>query len=216
MNKTKKQQGFTIIELLIATAVFSTVLLIAATGIVHIGKLFQKGITSSLTQEVARNTMDEIKNDFEYSGGDFRRLAPNGANQGFCIGSRLYSYRLNNKIDGAAVRRTMVVRDFANCDMSPIAAPDDVIAGTGRDPITGSVINVSDQMREFLGQNMRLYSFSVDETPTGSPEPTGLQIAIDVVSGDDDLISAGRCSGGAGSQYCANSPLVTYAVKRLR
>ena len=216
MIKNGTQKGFTVIELLIATSVFSTVLLIAATGIVHVGRLFQRGITGSLTQEVARSTIDFIKDDFELSGGYFKRLPPYGANEGFCIGSRLYSYQVGLKIGSNGVGRAMVVRDFPSCDLSTVVHPDDIVTGIGYDLATGTNTDVSGNMREFLGPNMRLNSFSVTPSPAASPKPTGLTISIDVISGDDDLIASGLCRGGPGSEYCSNAPLLTYAVRRLR
>ena len=193
MRKIYHQKGFTVIELLIATSVFSTVLLIAASGIVHVGRLFQRGITGSLTQEVSRSTIDFIKDDFELSGGYFKRLPPYGVNEGFCIGSRLYSYQVGLRIGSDGVGRAMVVRDFPNCDISTVVHPDDIVTGIGYDLATATDTNVSGQMREFLGPNMRLNSFSVTPSPAASAKPTGLTISIDVISGDNDLIAGGLC-----------------------
>lgn len=218
MIRNDSNKGFTVVELLIATAVFSTVLLIAASGIVHIGRLFQRGITSSLTQEVSRTTMDFIKNDFELSGGYFRQLPAFAGNEGFCIGSRLYSYKVGVMTGSDGTGRAMVVRDYPSCDVSPVVHPDDLATGFGYDPVTATDIDVSNSMREFLGPNMRLNSFSVTPTPALSPKPTGLTISIDVISGDPALSTGvgGLCVGGPGSEYCSNSPLLTYAVRRLR
>ena len=215
MSKKINSKGFTIIELLIATAVFSTVLLIAASGIVHVGRMFQRGITSSLTQEVSRTTLDFIRDDFELSGGYFRQLPAFGANEGFCIGSRLYSYQVGLKTESDGTGRAMVVRDFPGCDVSPVVHPDDIVTGFGYNLATGIDEDVSGSMREFMGPNMRLNSFSATPTPAG-PKPTGLRISIDVISGDLDLSPSGVCVGGAGSEYCSNSPLLTYAVRRIR
>ena len=92
--------GFTIIELMIATLVFSTVLLLCATGLISIGRMYQKGNTSRAVQETARSTVDIIKNDFELSGGTYKPFAFNsgaGSANAFCIGDNLYAYQLNRK-----------------------------------------------------------------------------------------------------------------------
>lgn len=209
MRKVNTQKGFTIVELLIATSVFSTVLLISASGILHVGKMFHKGITSGLTQEVARSTIDDIKNDFELSGGYFVRVGNNGPNSGFCIGSRLYSYQLNNRIELNGTGHALVVRDFPNCDITIGVVADDL------DSVTGSP-DPSRPWREFLGPNMRLSSFTVTESPLASIRPTGLSVSLNVIAGEVDLSPTGVCIGGAGSQFCASSSLTTYAVRRLR
>lgn len=215
MKYLNNQQGFTVIELLVATAVFSTVLLVAASGVVYVGRLYNKGITSGLTQEVARTTIDEIAEDFELSGGYFRRLPDSLAgDKGFCIGGNLYSYRLSpHKIALDGSGNAFVVRKLDNCDILPLAivGPDNLATGMNA---TGAA-NVRNEWREFLGANMRLNTLTLTESP-GPVRPTSLAIQIDVITGEDDLISSGLCKTGAGSQFCANSPLFTYAVRRIR
>lgn len=71
MPKNKKkiriQRGFTIIELMISTVVFSLVLLAASAAIIQIGKKYYKGITNARTQEVARSTVDEIAQSLQFT-----------------------------------------------------------------------------------------------------------------------------------------------------
>jgi prepilin-type N-terminal cleavage/methylation domain-containing protein len=205
MNKHINHKGFTIVELLIATSVFSTVLLISAAGILHVGKLFHKGITSGLTQEVARNTIDDIRSDFSLSGGYFAPAANNGPNMGFCIGSHLYSYQINRRIELNGTGHALVVREYPNCDTTPGVVADDLDGPP----------NATYPWREFLGPNMRLNSFSVSPSPT-PVKPTGLTISINVISGEADLSPTGVCTGGPGSQFCSSSPLTVHAVRRLR
>jgi prepilin-type N-terminal cleavage/methylation domain-containing protein len=45
-RRTSNRSGFTIIELMIATAVFSVVLLLCATALVTIGNMYRRGITA--------------------------------------------------------------------------------------------------------------------------------------------------------------------------
>ena len=65
-NKTKNS-GFTIIELMIATSVFAVVLVVAASGILAIGMLYYKGVTSSRTQEAARSISNTIANTIQFT-----------------------------------------------------------------------------------------------------------------------------------------------------
>lgn len=198
-----RQNGFTIIELLVASAVFSTILLVCAAGVVYIGNLFYKGITSNATQEVARSTIDEIRNDFELSGGNYKRLvALPGPIEGFCIGSHLYSYIKDQKINNTSTNHAFVVRDRPGCDTDPTAQPDNVNGPAN--PL----------WHEFLGPNMRLQNDPIASLP---PKPESVNISINVISADDALINAtGTCRGDAGSQFCASSRLSTYAVRRIQ
>lgn len=218
MTRLNSQSGFTIIELIVASSIFAVILLLCAIAITSIGKLYYKGITSTATQEVARTVVDEIKADFELSGGYYIKVnddgTPTGA-KGFCIGSHLYSYKRSPQkigIDGSG--NVLVVRDYDSCDIAPPAGPDNV--STGND-VNG--VNVSAQWRELLGPNMRLSNFTL--TPPAPPldvRPQSLAIEVNIVAGEDDLIDLvlGRCNVGSGSQFCASSPLSAYAVRRLR
>jgi prepilin-type N-terminal cleavage/methylation domain-containing protein len=69
MNKKKRsqQKGFTIIELMISTVIFSLVLLAASAAIIQIGKKYSRGITYTRTQEVARSTVDEIAQSLQFT-----------------------------------------------------------------------------------------------------------------------------------------------------
>jgi prepilin-type N-terminal cleavage/methylation domain-containing protein len=71
-SEAKSQKGFTIIELMISTVIFSLVLLGASSGIVQIGKKYSKGITYSRTQEVARSTVDEIAQSLQFTSQSIR------------------------------------------------------------------------------------------------------------------------------------------------
>ena len=59
-QKRAEQNGFTIIELLIATTVFSLILLISVAGILQISRMYYRGVTQSRTQETARSIIDEV------------------------------------------------------------------------------------------------------------------------------------------------------------
>jgi prepilin-type N-terminal cleavage/methylation domain-containing protein len=208
MIKNPTQKGFTIVELMIATTVFSVVLLVASSGVINIGKMYYKGINSSATQEVARNLIQELTQDFELSGGFYRKLPQTGGYDGFCIGSHLYTYRIDQKINNSGTGHALVVRDEADCESDSTQVPDDFI------------IN-NTQWRELLGPNMRVHL--LDIVPDRVDKPQAAKISIKILSGDDDLFNnnlvsptTGLCKGGIGSQFCANSELTTYAIRRIR
>lgn len=209
MKKVSNQKGFTIVELIISAGIFSTILLICTAGVLFVGRLFYKGITSSATQEVARSVMDRLSNDFELSGGYFVQLPPSGGSEGFCIGSHLYSYKLDQLITPAGAGHAFVVRDYPNCDTSPPGGPDNIVTGNS---FAGA--GVANQWRELLGPNMRIVTFTA--TPNQPTQPQALGISLNIISGDNTFTTGNRCNGTAGSQFCANSQLTTYVVRRLR
>lgn len=201
MSRPSRSTGFTIIELMIATAVFSTVLLLCATGLITIGRLYQKGNSSRAAQEVARSVMDQIKNDFELSGGAYKPIPG-----GFCIGDNLYSYAINKKTDLSAGKHALVISQPAG----GCAANGDV-AAENLD---------STSAKELLGQNMRLSVLTITPNkltdPTDTTGPKAIAIRLGVVVGDDDLVNGEGCKTDAGQEYCAGSVLESYATKRVQ
>lgn len=60
------EKGFTLLELMIATTIFSVILLLLTFGLLNIGKNYFKGKNSARTQEVARRVMDDISQAIRY------------------------------------------------------------------------------------------------------------------------------------------------------
>ncbi|MBI5357460.1 prepilin-type N-terminal cleavage/methylation domain-containing protein [Candidatus Saccharibacteria bacterium] len=202
-NIVKSTGGFTIVELMIATSVFSFVLLVASTGVVAIGRLYYKGITSSKTQEAARSIIEDVSRARQFTGGNFSSGGSPGGLQSFCFGQDRYTYQINNRVtdDTTVGIRHDVNTDVGNCD--PIAS-----GGT-----------------ELLDKNMRLLNFTVSSVGGGQ-----FSINVRVAYGENDLLStydnsgvpngqppsSGECKSGiAGSNFCAVSELATVVDKRI-
>lgn len=93
-KKSRNYAGFTVIELLIATAVFSVVLLVFVSSFLRISQLFYKGINLSNTQETARNAVQNIANDIQFYGNS-PQFFP--AQSYFCIGKHRYTYKVGTQ-----------------------------------------------------------------------------------------------------------------------
>ncbi|MBP7766917.1 hypothetical protein KA068_00120 [Candidatus Saccharibacteria bacterium] len=173
---------------MIATAVFSVVLLLCATALVTIGNMYRRGITSSAAQETARSIMSTLQNDIQYSGGEYTKLNEDV----FCVGNNRYALRAASPASNGFDSFTS---EFVNdCKTTLISSP-------GTDP------------KELLGKNMRLLE-KVASQPPGS---SSVQLTVNVAFGDSDLLSEnGNCNGGPGSQFCATSKLVSNASRRVQ
>lgn len=212
-NKTevvrRSLTGFTIIELLIAMAVFSVVLLVLTTGMLQISRLYYKGITTAKTQETARQVMDEISRSIQFGGGTVTGTAAPapGTTQYFCIGDKQYSYLLGKQLSdnpdpATQTKNALVVQAFSGgCG----SASQNLLTGA-----TGSDI------RELLGPNMRLSKLEL----TNLNPPSDLwRLDLRIVHGEDDLLNPAKdnCGGArAGGQFCAASELRTVVKKRVR
>ncbi len=113
LKPNKEQLGFTIIELLIATTVFSVLLVGVLASFVKISDLFYKGVSMSKTQEDARNIVQSITDDIQFTSSNVDNMradhsqfvyngsSPSGyAQQGaFCVGNHKYSFQIGKQVD---------------------------------------------------------------------------------------------------------------------
>lgn len=190
------QRGFTLIELMLATTVFSIILLIGIAGFVQVGRAYYKGITISQTQEVAKQIVDDVSAQIRLgSSVSSLQTATNGRDY-YCVGSYRYTFKLYNKVDTSA-------HDFTtNFGLIQDSLPGGSGCGNPFDSPSVPLVNPA----ELLGNQMRLLAFSVAPV-TGSPNLYLLN--VEVASGQDSALSDPKsasavCNNQNGSdQFCA-------------
>jgi hypothetical protein len=211
--------GFTIVQLLIATAVFSFVLLLCTTALLQITRLYYKGITSARTQEVARQVMDEISRNVQFGSGpvDVAGAPPAGGGPNFvlCIGaSKRYSFvkglQLSDDAPNGNKRRNVLVVDnnAAGTCLAQILDP----------PVVPALAPGS---RELLATNMSIADLKIEETALGSKQ---YKITLRILSGDEDVTKDtdgdsvdDSCEDFRfGTQFCATADLSTVVKKRVK
>lgn len=183
------QKGFTIVELMIASAVFAMVLLLITVGIIQVGKLFYKGTTSADTQEVARSIMADITSVIQFGGSDSNLVMTGGGAKGFCFGNKLYSYVTDTQL--TSDNHVLSQKDITtNCADATVAVNDG---------------------KELMSIGMRLGKLEVSSLSSGLYE-----VSIVVINGDDDLIDDDNisCKNERGSQFCSVSELTTTVQRR--
>lgn len=213
------QRGFTIIELLIATTVFSVILLMVSSGIVHIGRLYYKGITRNRTQETVRNVAEEITRSVQFGrGSKVPGAIPETATGGsFCVGDTRYIYTINRKVDKDTSTSAL--------DTSKSALIAQRLGGQACNP---GAAPPSDPGKELLSNNMRLLAFSVQPE---SYDTRSHRVTVRIAYGENDLLDLyendgvtltsvapanAKCKSGiAGSDFCATAQLDTIIKKRL-
>ncbi len=207
----RNQSGLTIVELMIATAVFSMVLLICAMAIVHVGRMYYKGMIMNRTQDTARQIAEDIAQSIQFGAFENASLfvVPAGAEsdsiRAWCIGESRYTFRTDFHLGGSGSPHVLW-RDRRPSGASCAAA--DV-----------SDASLSDG-EELLGANMRaprLEVSAVDGIWTISiriaygDDPELFEPAVDGEHGPFEI-----CKGtNAGGQFCAVSSFTTSVVKRL-
>lgn len=162
--KQSNQKGFTIIELLIATAVFSLVLLGTTYSVLQIGKIYIKGYIDSQTQNTARNIVSNITQALQYSGGviNTKGLLISGTGSGyFCINGNRYSYNVDpwSPSNNFTEDPSNDTACHAISSQYPLASPS----------------------QNLLGANMQVENLSI--TTTGASGVTIYTVSVSVLSG---------------------------------
>lgn len=201
----KYQDGFTLVELLIATAVFSVVLLLCTTGLIKISRSYTKGVIATRTQEAARKAIDSISQTLQLTPGNFSGLkGPVGDTSAYCIGNQQFSFILNEKIVSSSpgageTHHALLAHPIisSGCTINSIDSP--TAAG-----------------QELLAPQMQLANLDIQSLPDGR-----FRITVRVIYGDDDLFlnpntPSASCKPSAGSEFCAVSELSTIVQRRVQ
>lgn len=219
LNKVYGQRGFTVTELMIATAVFGMILLVVTTAILQLTRVYYKGVTEAKLQSTARGLVDTISQAIQFSGQNVTNTNASptaGTNYAFCVGNSLYSYTTGYRVSQAAGANDafhgIVVSDEPGCNSA--TAPQDV-KGT-----------LSLNGRELLEPNMRVARLSVT-----SVNGEYYRISVRLVYGDDDVVfnpaspadTNGSRSANAscreirvGAQFCAVADITANVTKRVK
>lgn len=203
------QKGFTIIELMISTAVFSVVLLIVTAGVITFTHQYLKGVTYSETQTTTRTIMNRLAQDIQFSTA-FTPIqdAPDGSYSYFCIGNDEYVYQVGQEVESNPTGPHQGTSGFVM--LSNVGACSD----PGMPDPAGA--------RELLGDSMRLANLEVQDQGDHS-----FTIDLKVIYGDDDLLTPNvthitsdqwaneQCQSQTGQEFCATVTLSTAVTQRL-
>lgn len=227
-------RGFTIVELLIATSVFSLVLLGALAGFLQIGHLFYKGVSSTNTQSVANQIIQDISGNFQ-TNGSFSRIPAAGTqvmpvgDQGnsdpnyayYCVGDTRYTYNINHMLDVSASTNYSAPGSGGNFGLLKDVLPGSSGCATPCTTDT-SVSCPAGAVRfknpvEMLGDKMRLTEFEIAPVSSGS---NFYNVTLVVAYGEDDALANKDnpdtigCDSSSGiQQYCSVSRMDTSLYK---
>lgn len=198
MKIRDKSSGFTIVELMIATTVFSMVLLLCTYGLLEIGRAYYKGVTISRTHENARIIMDDVTEAIQFSHGqvvlDTLDDEDGSGYRAYCIGTKFYQFWIDVAQEENSGDNQVRSGTVGDCGNGPTPPGD--YAG-------------------LLTNRARLAAFDITELDS---ENYLYGVTVRVVSGDDDSYDSdtGECNNEKSeSQYCAITELNTVVKRRI-
>lgn len=238
-RKLSAERGFTIIELLIATAVLSTILLLVTILMINIGNLYYKGINQARIQDNTRSLSDELSQHLQLGSGMLTASGDaadsNVGQSAYCVGNVRYTYIIGIQIGSPAPGSSAPVYPHILWrDDNPTPGSCSI---TGAQAVNLTSGNPSTNLHgtELIAPKSRLINFSI----TGA---SPYAVSIGVAYGDNDLLCSSsvsingqpscsvstampqlvnytngnlQCKGSIGDQFCATSSLNTNVVQRL-
>lgn len=215
-----RQTGFTIVELMIATMVFSVILLVITEGVLSFTHAYYSGLNSSATQNAVRNIIGNVTHSIEFSGDP---VATTDQTDGtfFCAGSKVYVFKPGVEYQGGNTTSDPGLYVMPSAGSCPSSRPSNLTGG-----------------KQLLGTNMRITRLSV--TRLGATR--SYVVAIRLAYGEGDLLCntgndgrTGGCAKGdqdydttspvtgddvackqqSGFQFCAVAGLTTTATLRV-
>jgi len=190
--------GFTIAELMIATSVFSVILLVGAAAFVQLGRAYYRGVTTTQTQQTAKQIINKVSADIRLNSSVSPLGTASGSRLYYCLGPHRYSFILYKLVDSS---------NHDNSTNFGLLEDEPPGAGCGN-PFDGSLPLVNPT--EILGSNMRLLTFAIN--PVGS-SGTIYSVKITVASGADAALTNptdpnAQCQGGgAVTEFCSVTTL---------
>ena len=238
LTKLKSNEGFTIVELLIALSVLSTILLMSSAIMIQISNIYSKGVNSANLQNTTRNINSDLGSSIQFSPSApspctvtpvtcYGGTAPYAGTPGkltyaFCINKTRYSYVLNREMGDDSAKTSdkhtehVLWRDTmtttANCKPLDLRKSN---------PSDSDVTSVQGSGYEMMPIHMRLTKFRVMEK---SPDSGVYDVSVWLAYGDSDLMTSTtidstghtNCLGDIGSAFCATSLIDSTVTRRLQ
>lgn len=220
MSRRSKQSGFTLIELMVATVVFSVVLLVILASFLQVGRMYYKGISYSNTQESARRVSQDLTNDIRFNSTNVYQhvgTAAEGHQQigtsnsyYFCVGNHRYVYTLFEKLTSGNIdNRTSGIQQTT---VEDCVAPGDEVGTEHR-----QLLGIDMQLNRFAfvcndsfcNVGLHIIFYGADSLVFASNFPTADTPAEALVASD------AYCTGALiSSQFCAAVDLNTSILRR--
>ncbi|HWB38787.1 MAG TPA: prepilin-type N-terminal cleavage/methylation domain-containing protein [Candidatus Saccharimonadales bacterium] len=239
--KTHKSAGFTILEVMIATAILSTVLLVASFVIVAIGRLYTKGTTGASLQNNVRNIVQTLSDGVQYATASSQMQSGSRTDTFHGLAVKLNSVCAGN----VEITYAADIIPNVNLGSTPYSMPYTIwqsqTPGSGCQPIPIDSYT-SSTPQNATSQNIGLpneaiHSLTLSPTGAGSQVSSGakgvtlwqISIAAYSAAGNDLVNGAGNpysvpavnpgttvsCKGASGQEFCFTSSLTTVAVQRF-
>ncbi len=194
MEFNSNQKGYTIVELMIAIAVFSVIMLLVTIGIIQIARNYKQVSVRAKMEDASREIHQQIGQTIQFSGNEFNDADDVGGYMAYCFGTQRYLYKKTPPTTDNTVKLLVdTITDPSECGTKPL------------DPNSESP----------LPKNSKVVAFDVNSTGSG-----GVTIKTRFVIGDADMFQdqdyTKPCLGSVvGGEFCAVVELNSLATSKV-
>lgn len=220
-KEQKRDQGFTIVELMVALSVLSVILVMATVVLINIGGLYSKGVNQANLQNTARNILTDVSNAVQYSGTAPLLACASGGSGSCgtlpysvaCIGNVRYTYFLGTTSQPAEIGDTINGKVLQH-----VLWRDTMVSPSAScTPLDLTQTSPSASGYEMVPVRTELTRFAI--TPIAGESGT-YSITVTMASGPEDIPKINpdgsvSCNTVIGDQYCATSDLTTSVTRAL-
>jgi len=218
---------------MLATAVFSVVLLIATVAVITVTRSYVKGDVEAETQDAARSILTAVTQDIQFNKAGSINAGAYDSASGFgfiCVGNDTYFYKINQEISSTTPHALLVSSSWV-CPPTPgnssywtsATPPVSQYEHDLESPYGGGSF-----ANELLAQNLRLGQLSITPLSITPPAAGGVSyiVTVTVAYGMDSILVGTptannyynySCpSESIGGQFCAFSTLTTTVTPRIQ
>ena len=239
LNNQLKQKGFTVIELMIATTIFSGVLLIITENIISISGNYYQGLIQTQTLNTTKNIIQTLTQDLQLNisstpiipdsanrllwNNTFPPISGNPSdinNYEFCstIGDHVYIYQLGGYVVNGSTTPSSSITGQASGALELYLSPDgcpDINAGSNQWNLSKKynfTLPNSITAFDLVPENMRLVKFDIStiKDKNGYQVPKLFKIDVEVAYGDDNSFDIVKNVCKKGVYLCAHTEIVSY------
>jgi len=221
-------KGFTILELLIATTVFSAILLVLTQVVIRLTGTYYHGVIQNQTLNVAKNITNNIVQQIQFTGGyvypkgdplrwDITAIHDDTTLKKYesylCIGNNQYVYQLYGINDGNTSNGSLILSYNPQCStIGPL-----LNYGSSWDLRNSNTVSSSYYVN-LVPNHMRLVKFDISQQ-FGNLYKVDVKVAYGADASPANTgigFNTGTGDCNPNSSYCATTELVTYVEKTVQ
>lgn len=205
------QSGFTMVELIIATAAFSFILIIITSGFIQVNRIYQSGVIHKDSLRNGREIFEQMSRDFRHSKGFVVENLTINAKEAKCltIGSNRYFWYFDN-----AASAGDPLSDVGRWVLRRVHAPE---SSSGKHCVVSDIERRSTLMID--RGKIEIYKFNVEPIYGSNSDsiPRSLDIKMVIgVESDEKFVdrNAEKCNTGSSIRLCSVLTLHTSLTGR--